>query len=223
MLMKLTDKQYILFDLDGTLTDPLVGITKSVQYSLRHFGINIENNRDLVNFIGPPLRESYAKYYGFDEASAELAVKKYREYFSDTGIFENEIYDGIESMLKKLRDSGKTLVLATSKPYVFAEKILEHFGIAEYFSFIAGSELNGERSRKTEVIQYAIDNVGILSVDDAVMIGDREHDIIGAKSLGMDSIGVLYGYGDLQELTDVGADYIAESVEKLDKILTEEF
>lgn len=216
-------KEYLLFDLDGTITDPGIGITKSVQYSLRHFGINVENLRDLSKFIGPPLRDSYKNFYGFDDESAELAVKKYREYFADTGIFENTLYDGMDSLLKHQRDIGKKLVIATSKPAVFAERILEHFHIAEYFSFVAGSELDGRRSIKSEVIQYAIDNVKIISVCNAVMIGDREHDIFGAKAVGMESIGVLYGYGNLQEHQNAGADRTAESVEQLDEILTEEF
>jgi len=213
-------KKFYLFDLDGTLTDPKVGITKSVQYSLREFGIDVENADDLVHFIGPPLRESYKRYYSFNDSQAEKAVAEYRKYFSQSGIFENAIYTGIESLLKQQYEKGKTLIIATSKPTVYAIEILKHFKIYDYFSFIAGSELNGERSKKAEVIQYAIENAGISSADDAVMIGDKEHDIIGAKAHAMDSIGVLYGYGSLDELLSAKATHIAETVDDLARLVS---
>ncbi len=212
------EKDFILFDLDGTLTDPKKGITKSVQFSLRSFDINIENSDDLVAFIGPPLRDSYKKFYSFSDEEAEKAVVKYREYFSEKGIFENIIYEGIEIFLKNQYELGKTLILATSKPSVYAEKILKHFKIDNYFSFVSGSELDGHRSRKDLVIRYALDSLNISSIDKAIMIGDKEHDIIGAKTLGMDSIGVLYGYGNLEELQKAGATYIVENVDALSKL-----
>jgi len=208
-------KKYILFDLDGTISDPKMGITKSVRYSLKSFGIEIDNTDELTPFIGPPLRDSYKKFYGFTDSEAETAVAKYREYFAETGIFENTLYNGIAEMLKALKTLDKTLVIATSKPTVYAVRILEHFNIGEYFKFVSGSELDGTRSKKDEVIAFAMKNCGITSADRAIMVGDREHDIIGAKKSGIDSVGVLYGYGDYAELSGAGATYIAESVEKL--------
>ena len=212
-------KKYILFDLDGTISDPKLGITKSVQYSLRSFGIEVADIDELTPFIGPPLRDSYKKFYGFNDSQAEKAVAKYREYFSETGIFENTLYDGIPELLESLTAAEKTLIIATSKPTVYAARILEHFKINNYFSFVSGSELDGSRSKKDEVITFAMKNCGITSADDAIMIGDREHDIIGAKKCAMESIGVLYGYGDYAELSAAGATYTAESVEKLSEVI----
>ena len=212
-------KKYILFDLDGTISDPKLGITKAVQYSLRSFGIEVADIDKLTPFIGPPLRDSYKKFYGFDDSGAEMAVAKYREYFSETGIFENTLYNEIPELLESLTAAGKTLVIATSKPTVYAARILEHFKINNYFSFVSGSELDGRRSKKDEVIAFAMENCGITSADSAIMIGDREHDIVGAKKCAMESIGVLYGYGDYAELSGAGATYIAESVEKLSEVI----
>jgi len=208
-------KKYILFDLDGTLTDPKIGITKSVQYALKECGIMVANTDDLCPFIGPPLRESFKKFYGFDDVGAEDAVVKYREYFSEKGIYENTIYDGIVEMLQALKSTHKILILATSKPTVYAEKILEHFNIYDYFTFISGSELDGSRSKKSEVIQYALEQSNISDLNDIVMVGDREHDILGAKEIGISSIGVLFGYGDSNELNKAGADIIVGSVKEL--------
>jgi len=217
--MMVINKKYILFDLDGTITDPKVGITRSVQFSLQSFGINVEDADTLVPFIGPPLRDSYKLIYGFNDEEAEKAVEKYREYFSETGIYENTLYEGMDTLLKTLLDMDKQLIIATSKPTVYAEKILKYFEISQYFSFISGSELDGRRSKKGEIIKYAFDNMGINSIKKAIMIGDRKHDIIGAKEMGIESIGVLYGYGDLQEITNAKATYIAKSVEDLNKLL----
>jgi len=209
------NKTYILFDLDGTISDPKEGITKSIQFSLREFGIDVEDLDTLTPFIGPPLRDSYKQFYGFNEADTERAVAKYREYYAETGIFQNALYDGIVPLLKTLQDRGKQLFIATSKPTVYAEKILKHFEIDQYFAFISGCELDGRRSKKSEVIQYALDNMGITRMDEAIMIGDRKYDILGAKALGIDSVGVLYGYGDLQELTASKATFICETVDNI--------
>lgn len=211
--------QHILFDLDGTLTDPTIGITKSVRHALSSFGIHAESLDELECFIGPPLSDSFARFYGFEHEKTVEAIEKYREYFSVTGIFENAIYPGVTDMLESLRKSKRDIILATSKPTVFAKKILEHFHIAEYFSFVAGSELDGTRVKKAEVIAYALENVGIKDISACVMVGDREHDIIGAKAMGMDSIGVLYGYGDRAELEKAGADKIAATVGELKALL----
>ena len=214
-------KQYtfILFDLDGTLTDPKEGITKSVAYALESFGIHVENRECLCKFIGPPLKDSFVNFYGFEEAQAEAAVEKYREYFRPFGLFENRVYDGVEKLLRALTEDGKTLILATSKPTVFAEQILEHFHLRAFFSHVIGSELDGTRVKKGDVIAYALEQAGISDKSRAVMVGDREHDIIGAKENGLDSIGVLYGYGTLEEFQKCGADAVAESVEELKGLL----
>jgi len=205
--------------LDGTISDPKEGITKSIQYSLKAFDINVTDTDALTPFIGPPLRDSYKKYYGFTDEEAEKAVEKYREYFSEIGIFENTIYEGMDILLKTLQGADKTLIIATSKPTVYAEKILEYFKIAQYFTFVSGSELDGRRSKKSEIIRYALDNLDITDIKNAIMIGDRKYDIIGAKEIGMDNIGVLYGYGGLQELRNARASVIVESVRDLHDML----
>ena len=203
--------RYLLFDLDGTLTDPGIGITNSVMYALKKFGI-IENDRTkLYKFIGPPLKESFEVFCGFDSGQCELAVKYYREYFTDTGIFENTVYDGIPELLEQLKASGRTLITATSKPEIFAVRILKHFGLYDYFDHIAGAAMDDSRNRKAEIIGYALEQCRISSKKDAVMIGDRKHDIIGAKENGLDSVGVLYGYGDACELKEAGASFIART------------
>ena len=201
----------VLFDLDGTLTDPGEGITKSVEYALKKFDIITQDRCELYKFIGPPLKDSFMKYYGFSEEKAEQAIAYYREYFRDIGIFENEVYEGVEDMLRTLHNNGKRLVLATSKPEEFAIRILEHFGLKKYFAVAAGASMDSSRSKKGDVIAYAISLCEDFNKDTAVMIGDREHDIIGAKENGLKSIGVLYGYGDENELKTAGADYIVSS------------
>lgn len=207
--------KYILMDLDGTITDPKLGITKSVQYALKSFGIEVTDLDTLCKFIGPPLRNSFKEYYGFDDAKAEAAVAKYREYFSETGLYENEVFEGMEKLLAGLKAAGKILIIATSKPEVFAKIILEHFGLEKYFTDICGAELDGRRSRKEEVIRYALERNDITDYAEAVMVGDRMHDIEGAKAVGLVSIGVLFGYGSREELEEAGADRIAETVEKV--------
>ncbi len=211
--------KYILFDLDGTLTDPGTGITNSVMYALRKFGIEVSDRSELYKFIGPPLWDSFENYYGFSKEEAKTAVEYYREYYRDKGIFENMVYEGFEGLLKELSDQGLALIVATSKPEVFAKQILEHFDIAKYFTCIAGSNLDGTRVKKGEVIGYALESCGIADLSEAIMIGDREHDIIGAKQAGIDSIGVLFGYGDRAELEEAGADFIAATVADIGKIL----
>lgn len=204
--------QYIFFDLDGTLTDPGEGITNSVAYALDKFNIRVEDKRSLYKFIGPPLQESFQRFYGFSKEQSLQAVEYYREYFRGTGIFENEVYDGVEEMLHSLKKEGKHILLATSKPEEFAKRILEHFQLMQYFDYVAGATMDGTRCKKGEIIQYAIDNYPVENLSDAVMVGDREHDILGARQVGMDSIGVLYGYGDYEELSKAGANYIAKEV-----------
>lgn len=204
--------KYILFDLDGTLTDPGEGITNSVKYALQKFGIEVGDKSELNKFIGPPLWDSFEEYYGFTREQANQAVEYYREHFRDKGIFENKVYPGVVELLETLSAEGKKLVLATSKPQVFAERILEHFGLKKYFVFIAGSELDGTRVDKGEVIQFALAGIGVEKLSQAVMVGDRRHDILGAHKAGIKAIGVLAGYGGGEELLDAGADYIVERV-----------
>lgn len=211
--------QYILFDLDGTLTNSQLGITTCVAYALESFGIHTENPEELRKFIGPPLKESFVKYYNMTDGEGDRAVEKYRERFATVGLYENEVYEGIPELLQKLKAQGKTLLVATSKPTVYSDKILEHFGLKEYFSYIAGSELDGTRVNKAEVIQYALERMKITESEKIVMIGDKEHDMIGAGICGVDSIGVLYGFGEREELENHGATYIAETVSDLEKIL----
>ena len=211
-------KQYLLFDLDGTLTDPMVGITSSVQYALEKFGIHVRYLKELIPFIGPPLAESFQKFYGFSKEDAERAIQYYREYYAPKGIFENEVYEGIPEMLAHLTEAGFTLLVATSKPTVFARKVLKHFGMEDYFSFVGGSELDGSRTKKAEVISYILKTCGI-EAKEAIMIGDRRHDIEGGKACGLESVGVLYGYGTEQELTEAGADHIIRTVAELEDYL----
>lgn len=214
--------KYVLFDLDGTLTDPAVGITTSVAYSLKKFGIEVKDISDLNHFIGPPLLDSFMADYGFDKEKAQTAIDYYRERFRVKGLYENVVYDGVEAMLDKLKKSGKKLILATSKPEPFAKEILRHFNLEEYFIFAAGSNFDGTRTAKAEVIEYALESAGVTDKSACVMVGDREHDIIGANKTGLDSVGVLYGYGSKDELQTAGATFVVESVTKLAELLLTE-
>ena len=207
--------KYYFFDLDGTLTDPGIGITNSVMHALKAYGISVEDRSTLYSFIGPPLKDSFMKYYGFSEDKASGAISYYREYFSTRGLFENEMYEGIPDILCKLKSRGIKLILATSKPDEFSIRILKHFGLLEYFDFIAAATMDEKRTSKAEVITYAIESLDIKDRSEVLMIGDREHDIKGAKANNIMSAGVLYGYGDLYELKEAGADYIVETPEGL--------
>lgn len=210
------DASCYLFDLDGTVTDPGMGITNSVMYALRKFGIEETDREKLYRFIGPPLAESFEEFYGFSKLAAVLAVDYYREYYSEKGIFENRLYEGIKELLADLNEQGKRVVLATSKPEVFARKILKHFEIDGYFHFVSGSFLDGGRTNKAEVIAYALEQ---YPEERAVMVGDRKHDVIGARKCGLDCVGVLFGYGSRQELTEAGARWLAEDVPALRTLL----
>ena len=211
--------EYILFDLDGTLTDPAVGITTSVAYALKKFGIEVDDISSLNHFIGPPLLDSFMEHYGFSEEKARTAIDYYRARFRVKGLYENVVYDGVENMLREIKNSGREIILATSKPEPFAKEILRHFGLDKYFLFIAGSNFDGTRTAKAEVIEYALESVGVTDKSSAVMVGDRKHDIIGAQKTGLDSIGVLFGYGSREELEAAGATYIAETVEDILKLI----
>lgn len=215
-------KQYLLFDLDGTLTDPKVGITTCVQYALASFGIEEPDLDRLEPFIGPPLKDSFMEFYNMDETDAQMAVDKYRERFRDTGIFENQIYAGVPQMLRALQAKGMHLAVASSKPTVFVERILEHFGIEKYFQVVVGSELDGTRVEKDQVVEEALRQLfkgKPVEKDKVYMIGDRRFDAEGARAQGVESVGVTYGYGSMEELKEAKADYIVRSVAELHKFL----
>ncbi|MGG2065875.1 HAD family hydrolase [Bacillus sp. S14(2024)] len=206
-----------LFDLDGTLTDPKEGIVNSVIYALRKMGIDEQDDKKLLSFIGPPIQHSFASIYRMDEKQVTEAVTYYREYFQDKGMFENHVYEQIPNVLQDLKNAGKRLFVATSKPTIFAKQILEHFHLAHYFEEIVGSNLDGTRIAKTDIIQHILHTYHDLEKGHVVMVGDREHDIIGAQQVGIDSIGVMYGYGSKEELVAAGATHIIEEVEHIKK------
>jgi len=209
----------ILFDLDGTITDPGIGITSAIMYALDKMGIEVPERHELYKFIGPPLWDSFEKYYGLSYDEADRAVELYREYYTVKGIFESSLNEGIEDLLKKLKDSGKNIVLATSKPEPFAKQVINSSNLTDYFDFIAGSNLDRTRSDKAEVIKYALSSCNISDIHNTIMIGDREHDILGAKKNNIQSIGVLFGYGSREELESAGADFIAENAKDLEALL----
>lgn len=211
--------QHILFDLDGTITESGIGITRSVAYALRKKGIEETDQRKLDRFIGPPLLETFMEHYGFTPEEAMQGVADFREYYAVKGIFENRVYDGVEQMLKALKKAGKHCVLATSKPEEYAEQILKHFGLDGYFSTVAGATMDEKRTDKISVIAYALEKAGITDRSKTIMVGDREHDILGAKAHGLSSIGVLYGYGSREELETAGATWIVSSAEDILKYI----
>lgn len=205
---------FLLFDLDGTLTDPGVGITNSVAYALSQFGIEVKDRQTLYPFIGPPLLDAFHRFYGFGEEDCKKALSCYREYFTEQGIFQNVVYEGIPQVLTSLCEKGHTLLVATSKPEPFAQRILAHFSLDVHFSFVAGATMDEKRTKKEDVIAYALAK-NKIEPKQAIMIGDREHDIWGAKANHLRSIGVLYGYGSLKELKNAGANAIAQTPEDI--------
>lgn len=205
--------KYLLFDLDGTITDPKEGITKCVQYALSKFDIE-EDCDNLLSFIGPPLTDSFIDFYGFDKQKAELAIKYYRERYAKIGLFENSAIDGIHEVLEKLKNSGYTLAVATSKPTCFAISICEKYDFSKYFDIIMGSELDGTRTKKSEIIYEVLKQLN-AKPEEVVMIGDRKYDIIGAKEVGTASIGVRFGYAEDGELEKAGADFIVGTPNEL--------
>lgn len=216
----------LLFDLDGTLTDPGIGITNSVMYALKTFGIIEHDRTKLYPFIGPPLLNSFMEFYGFDEPKAEEAVTRYREYYRDKGIHENLVYNGIPELLKRLKAEGEIILLATSKPETFAKQILVHFDLMQCFTIAAGSDFEQTRNTKSKVIAYALDMYAQMSgsniqalKESAIMIGDRSYDIEGAKENSILSVGVLWGYGSREELEKAGADSVIETPEDLFRYL----
>ena len=209
----------ILFDLDGTLTDPKEGIITCVKYALASVGIDERDETRLMSFIGPPLRDSFRDMYGFDEERAAQLVEKYRERFSVRGLFENRLYDGAAEMLAALKDAGKRMALATSKPRVFAERIAERYGILKYFDVMTPAELDGRYDYKSEVISYTLEKLGNPDKNRVIMVGDRSQDIEGAKACGIRSVGVRFGYAEPGELESAGADYICGTMDELRSLL----
>ena len=211
--------EIILFDLDGTLTDPKIGITRCVQYALDKMGI-VENDMDrLISFIGPPLTRTFKENYAMTDEQADQALGFYRERFSTVGLYENAVFPGIGELLLKLRDQGKTLIVATSKPTVFSVKILEHFGLNQHFQAIVGSNMDGSRVEKNEVIEFALSELENADCAKIIMVGDRKHDIIGAQQNGIAVVAVGYGYGTKEELTKAQPDFLVDTVEELTNFL----
>lgn len=206
-------KDYILFDFDGTVFDTAEGITKCVQYALDKMGIEAELS-ELMCFAGPPLTEMFSLKYGMSESEAERATELYRERYLPTGWMECKPFDGMHDLLIKLRADGKKLAVATSKPTHLAQRILEHYNMTADFDLICGSEFDGTRGQKWEVIEYVLERFGI-SPDEAIMVGDRKYDVLGAKKCGLDCIGVRFGYAEPNELEEHGAVYIAETADDL--------
>ena len=207
--------QTILFDLDGTLTNPALGITNYLAYALEKFNIEVTDKKELYRFIGPPLQDSFENFYHFSKEDSLKAVDFYRDYFRHKGLYENEVYQGIPDLLERLTAQGKKLLVATSKPEEFARQILKHFELFDYFDLVAGASMDGSRRLKGDVIAHALTSAQVSDLSAAIMIGDREHDIMGAKKNGLDAIGVLYGFGNREELKKAGATYIATNVEEL--------
>ncbi len=220
--------QYLLFDLDGTLTDSAEGIIKCVQYALEKIGIIEKDVEKLKVFVGPPLQESFKMMYGFDDETTNKAIAYYRERFKPIGMFENKVYDGIPELLKTMKENGKINLIASSKPEVFVKTILEHFDILKYFDIVVGASLDESRNSKEAVIEEALlqlkmtDQNGQYSDDKCVMIGDRKYDINGAKYFGLRNIGVSYGFAPEGELEVAGADVIVDTVEELTWVLLSE-
>ena len=214
--------KYILFDLDGTITESGPGIINSVRYAVQKMGYPVLPEETLRKFVGPPLADSMQKYCGMTPSEAKKAITLYRDYYTSKGIFENSLYPGVEDMLKALKDGGKVLALATSKPELFAKQILEYFHIDDLFTVICGASMDEKLVEKAAIITNALQALGIdeMHKKDVLMVGDREHDVLGAKANNLDTLGVLYGYGDLPELQQGGAAYLAQTAgEAADMIL----
>lgn len=201
----------ILFDLDGTLTDSGTGIINGVEYALKKIGMRVDNKESLRCFIGPPLQEKFCEFCRISMKEAGKMVEFYREYYTGKGIFENSVYSGIPELLQYLQEQGVKLAIATSKPEKFARIIAKHFDIERYFDFIGGARMDGTRTKKSEVIEYVLEECRFVDRENIWMVGDREHDILGAKTTGLFSVGVLYGYGDRKELEIAGANKIIKS------------
>lgn len=211
--------QYILFDLDGTLTDSREGITKSVQYALDKMGVFEEDLTKLEQFIGPPLHDQFMSAYGFDDATSRKAVAAYRERFSEVGWKENILFDDVPQVLQVLKNNGKVLAIASSKPRVFIDKILAYFAVDQYFDIVSGATLDGSVSTKSQVVQQALIQLNVDDLSKAVLVGDRLHDVEGAHENGISCIGVTFGFGGRTELDSAGADKIVDDFDELTALL----
>ena len=209
---------HLFLDLDGTLSDSAPGIVRSAQYALEAFGIHVDNLDDLLCFVGPPLEESFQEFYHLTPSQADEAVKVYRRRYEKIGVYENALYPGIPQFLDKARQAGKVLMVATSKPQRMADLVLSYFGIADRFAFVGGRE-DSSRRTKEEVIRYAMKEIGLPRTEDILMTGDRKHAVLGAKAVGLDSVGVLYGYGSRDEFQAAGATYIVDTLKELEELL----
>lgn len=211
-----------LFDLDGTITDSCPGILTSIRYALKKQGLDEPPEEVLRSFIGPPLKQQFQTVFNLSDEEGDSMVAAYREYYGEKGIFENSVYCGVAEALKSLRDAGVKVLMATSKPEKYARRIADYFGFDKYFDFIGGACMDGSRTVKHEVIQYVLDMCCISGEEKehAVMIGDRRHDIEGAKLCGLHSIGVLYGYGSREELEKAGAQEIAQTPADVVRLIT---
>lgn len=199
----------LLFDLDGTLTDSTEGILNCLIHAIERMGFEVPEDTNI--FLGPPIRQSFAEFLGMNGDQVDEAVRIFRERYSDTGLFENRVYDGIPEMLERLKSGGKRIMVATSKPQVYAVRIFERFGLAQYFEIVGGAELDGSRDYKDEVIEYVLAKAGITDRSTVLMIGDRRQDVLGAHKTDIECMGILWGYGSVEELTQAGADYIART------------
>lgn len=208
----------VLFDLDGTLTNPYMGITNSLMYALERLGYEVPPREELASFIGPPLINEYQRRFGMDEETAKEGVRLYREYFAERGIFENELIDGASELLAELKSRGKRVFLATSKPREFAERILEHFGIAEYFDYVGASTMDGRINEKHQVIAELLEKTG-AAPSECLMVGDRFHDIEGAHRFGIKCCAVLCGFGSREEFAEYGADFVTETLAEVAKLV----
>lgn len=215
--------KYLLFDLDGTLTDPKEGITNCVKHGLKALGITETDEQVLLSFIGPPLEESFQTIYNLNEEETALAIRTFRERFGTIGLFENQAFEGAAQMLANVSTlcPDKKIALATSKPKEFAVRILEKYQLLEYFHILDGSNLDGTKTRKDEVIASVLVQLGITGdeLQYALMIGDRKHDVLGAKQFGIDCLGVEFGYAEEGELLAAGAKYIVDTMEELQDFL----
>ncbi len=210
--MKRISYEVLLFDLDGTITDTGPGIRNSVAYALEKQGICVDDMSKLNRFVGPPLIDSFKNFYGMNEEQANRAVADYRSIYAEKGIYENNIYDGMRELLKALYEKGKTLAVATSKPEGFAKLVIDDLGLSPYFKYVAGADMEGTRNKKSKVIEYALEVCGVTDKNKVIMIGDTRFDILGARECGIDSLGILFGYGSREELEEAGATYIVNNV-----------
>jgi phosphoglycolate phosphatase len=209
----------LFFDMDGTISESHEGITKSIQYALRLEGVSIADPAKLNHFVGPPLEESFEKHYGYDGEQLARAIGNFRAHYQKDGYMMQQIYPGMAALIRRLKDSGASLAIATSKPTKYAKIILEQYGILDLFDYVAGAKPDRSRVKKTDVLTHGLDMMGVKSPENALMIGDREHDIFAAKQLGTGSVGVLFGYGTREVLESYHPDFIAETVDDLSRFL----